>query len=136
MSKAKKLRDWRARLSSTIEARRRIPFSEKNNCGVFLADCVSAMTGDDPFASLRDRTRAESLAVLARAGFPDFPTFIASHFDEITPSFAAVGDIMAFPSDETGWAAGIVNGERVTVLSPAGLATVSRNIGARAFRVP
>lgn len=136
MTEIKKLPDWRARLAAAVESRRRIPFLETNNCGVFLADCVAAMVGADPLGSLRGRTRAESLATLRRAGFPDFPTYLASMFEEIHPSRAVAGDIMAFPTDETGWAAGIVGGERVTVLSLAGLGTVSRSLGKKAFRIP
>lgn len=138
MSEIKKVRDWRARLSNVIEERRRIPFSEENNCGLFLADCIAAMTGIDLAASLRGKfkNRAEALVLLRQAGYADLPAFLAGHLVEIHPSFARAGDVMAFPSDETGWAGGIVNGERVTVLSPNGLGTVSRDQAMRAFRIP
>ncbi len=134
----KRVRDWRARLSDTIEARRRIPFSEENNCGLFLADCVEAMTGVDLAANYRGQFRslAEAIILLRKDGYADLCVFLEKHFDEIPPALARAGDVMAFPTEQTGWAGGIVNGERVTVMSEAGLATVSRELATRAFRIP
>jgi hypothetical protein len=138
VSNLKRVRDWRVRLSDAIEARRRIPFSEENNCGVFLFDCIAAMTGVDIFKPYRGqyKTIVEGIALLRRAGYADLCAFLAEHLEEIHPSQARSGDLMAFPSERTGWSGGVVNGERVTVLALEGLATVSRDIAARAFRVP
>ncbi len=133
-----RVRDWRARLSDTIEARRRIPFSEENNCGLFLADCVAAMTGVDLAADYRGKFKslAEGIILLRKAGYPDLCSFLTHHLEEIPPALARAGDVMAFPTEQTGWAGGIVNGERVTVMNEAGLGTVSREMATRAFRVP
>lgn len=139
MTAITRVRDWRSKLSTAIEDRRRVPFSEKNNCGIFLADCIIAMTGVDIFEQWPDRfrSRAEALVLLRKAGYADFCVLLAKYFEEIHPSQARAGDVMAFPTeDQTGWAAGVVNGERVTVLNPAGLGTVSRDGATRAFRVP
>lgn len=138
MTEIKKVRDWRLRLSNVIEDQRRTPFTEENNCGLFLADCIAAMTGEDLAVNLRGKfkNRAEALVLLRRAGYPDLCAFLAGHLEEIHPSQARLGDVMAFPTDETGWAGGVVNGERVTVLGLAGLGTVSRDDAMRAFRIP
>lgn len=138
MTALRRVRDWRARLSDLIEDRRRIPYSEENNCGLFLADCIQAMTGVDLAAEFRGKFRsvAEAIILLRKAGYPDLCVFAAAHLDEIPPAMARAGDIMAFPSEQSGWAGGVVNGERVTVMGEAGLGTVSRIDAARAFRIP
>jgi hypothetical protein len=129
-----RLPDWRTRLSALIEERRRTPAAD---CGLFVADAVLAMTGVDLVKTYRGRygSVAQGVALLAADGYADVCDFIGRHFAEIHPSRARAGDIMAFPSDGTGWALGIVNGERVTVLRGSGLGTVSRDLAARAFEV-
>ena len=121
-----------------IEERRRVPFTEENNCALFMADCVAAMTGVDLAADYRGKFKslAEAIILLRKAGYADLCEFLTQHLDEIPPALARAGDVMAFPTEQTGWAGGIVNGERVTVMSEAGLGTVSRDLAARAFRIP
>ncbi len=136
MTAAPKVRDWRARRDAAIERWRRTPYSEENNCGVFLADCVEAMTGIDyakPFRG-RFKTIAEGEALLRAAGFADLGAFLAARFAEIHPSRTADGDLALVPVDG-GWAAGIVTGERLAMMGPKGLVTVSRGHAARGFRV-
>jgi hypothetical protein len=142
MSDLVRVRDWRARLSDLIEERRRLPFSDQNNCGVFAVDCIMAMTGMDILKPFRDqlattKTIAEGLLLLRNAGYAQPPDFIAAHLDEIPPSAARAGDVMMFNYEGgLGWSCGIVNGERVTVMGLQGLGTVSRSDALRAFRVP
>lgn len=134
----KRRKDWRAQLSAVIEDRRRVPFSDKNNCGLFLADCVDAMTGVDFALPFRGKyeTVAEGILLLRKAGHSDLCAFLAAYLEEVHPSLARAGDVAAFPSEPTGWAGGIVNGERITVMTEKGLGTVSRDDAMRAFRVP
>lgn len=135
----KRLKDWRARLSDEIERHRRMPYDEaQNNCGLFAADCIKAMTGVDLAESLRARfsTLDEALALLRDMGHPDLCAFAAAHLQEVHPVFARAGDVMAFRSEPTGWALGIVSGERVTVQRPDGLGTLPRSAAEKAFRVP
>ena len=138
MTDLRRARDWRKRLSDVIEERRRVPFTEENNCALFMADCVAAMTGVDLAADYRGKFKslAEAIILLRKAGYADLCEFLTQHLDEIPPALARAGDVMAFPTEQTGWAGGIVNGERVTVMSEAGLGTVSRDLAARAFRIP
>ena len=138
MTDLRRVRDWRRRLSDVIEERRRVPFTEENNCALFMADCVAAMTGVDLAADYRGKFKslAEAIILLRKAGYADLCEFLTQHLDEIPPALARAGDVMAFPTEQTGWAGGIVNGERVTVMSEAGLGTVSRDLAARAFRIP
>ena len=135
-AKLTRARDWRARLSSLIEQRRRVPYTEEANCALFMADAVLAMTGEDLAAPFRGKfkTIAEGDALLKASGFADLPSYLAAQFEEINPVFARVGDVMLFAVDQ-GWAGGIVNGERVTLLGLKGLGTMPRGQGKRAFRV-
>jgi len=130
--------DWRARLSASIEARRRsLHVYGGNDCGLFVADCIAAMTGIDIAADFRGRydSLASAVTMLQAAGYADLCEVLAARLEEIHPSRARAGDVMAFDSSPTGWALGIVNGERVTVLRPDGLGTVLRTQAQRAFRV-
>lgn len=134
----KRYPDWRSRLHDLIEERRRLPFSEKNNCGVFVFDCIQAMTGVDIFAKFRGKFEsiAEGFVLLRRAGYEDLPAFFNAHFPEVHPSTARAGDVMLFHLGDLGWACGIANGERVTVMAREGLGTVARSQALKAFRIP
>ena len=128
--------DWRPRLASFVESRRR---DAATDCGLFVADAIVVMTGVDLAASYRGRytTTAEGVELLKADGFADLCEFVASRLVEVHPSLARAGDVVALRvSAGTGWALGLVNGERVTVLRGAGLGTVSRDLAERAFRVP
>lgn len=129
-----RVRDWRKRLSDTIEARRRMPFSDQNNCAEFVAQALTAMGGPDILASVRGkyRTIPEGLVLLRQQGHDGLCGLLASFFAEIPPALATAGDIACVADD----AIGIVNGERVTVMSEQGLGTVARTDMKRAFRVP
>lgn len=134
---------WRSRLAETIEARRRLPHAwGRNDCALFAADCIAAMTGTDPAASMRGRYRSASGAarMLKEGGHADLRALAASLLEEIAPAHARAGDVAAFrvgpPEDRPSWALGVVTGERVTVLRPDGLGTLPLTDAAVAFRVP
>ncbi len=114
-----------------------MPFSDQNNCAEFVSQAVIAMGGQDILASVRGkyRTVPEGLVLLRQQGHEDLCALLASFFEEIHPAFATAGDIMAFPDPAGGWSIGVVNGERVTVMAEAGLGTVARGDGKRAFKV-
>lgn len=104
-----------------------------------MGDCLAAMTGGvDIVAEFRGKFRslAEAMILLRRAGYADLCVFLASHLEEIPPTMARAGDVMAFKTEPSGWACGVVNGERVTVMGLDGLGTVPRDNAMRAFRVP
>jgi hypothetical protein len=150
MMAIKKRTDWRARLSAAIEEARRRPMEvhagdpsrtslvdgSHYHCGMFVADCILAMTGGDLAAGYRGMTLREAYVTLQADGYADLPAFAAAHLEEIHPSRAVAGDVAMFPTEGTGWGAGIVNGERVTVLRLDELGTVSLDSAVRAFRVP
>ena len=128
--------DWRPRLSAAIEASRRAALED---CGLFIADCVKAMTDVDLAASYRGRydTIEEGIALLQADGYGDLCAFAAAHLPELPHvSRARMGDVMAFVSERSGWGLGIVNGERVSVVTGRGVGTLDRAQATRAFAVP
>lgn len=132
--------DWRARLSACVEARRRAPFSwSDRNCGLFVADCILAMTGADPAAAFRGSftTAIGARRALGRAGYPSLHDFAATLLPAAHPSAARVGDVMWF-AGATGThqeSVGVVVGERVMVYRDDGLGSLPLTAGARAFLV-
>lgn len=130
--------DWRTRLHDCIEAHRREQFEYgRNDCALFAADCIKAMTGLDLASGFRGsyRSAAGAQRALKRAGYPDLVSLAANFFEEIEPIMAGAGDIAAFDTPD-GWALGVVAGERVTVLGLEGLCTLDRLTAAKAFRIP
>ncbi|MGL5166629.1 MAG: DUF6950 family protein [Afipia sp.] len=136
----KRLPDWRQRLEAAIDDIRRTPFEwGDHDCGPALAGrVVLALTGEDVAAPYRGkyRTASEAVRLIRDAGFADLADLAASIAPEIHPSRARIGDIAAFKMDSAlGSALGVVNGERVLVIRPEGIGTMSLLQAHRAFKV-
>ncbi|PKP67337.1 MAG: hypothetical protein CVT86_01940 [Alphaproteobacteria bacterium HGW-Alphaproteobacteria-8] len=132
-----RLPDWKPRLTAWLGATARRPFAEgENDCALFFAGAVEAMTGTDIAARWRGRycTTKAGLRALRRAGFADHVALAATLFDEVPPAYARIGDCAVVPTAE-GPALGIVQGELIYVLGPAGLSRLPRARATRAFRV-
>lgn len=85
---------WRRQLDALIESRLHEPFAwGSNDCCLWAADCVLAMTGHDHAADLRGTydSAAGALRVLAAAG--GIETVGARAGAAIAPLMAAMGDI-------------------------------------------
>jgi hypothetical protein len=133
-----RLPSWRTRLGLYLAEAARTPFAEgRHDCALFAAGAVLAMTGMDPAAPFRGRYRTTrgGLRVLRRAGYRDHLALAVAHLEEVPPSFARVGDLAAVQGAD-GPALGVVQGERIYVLRPEGMATVSLLQAMRAWRVP
>ena len=126
--------DWRSRLHAVVVSVIHEPGSYgTNDCALFTARCIEAITGEDLSAPFRGtyNTRAGGLAALAAAGFADLGEFAAANFEEIHSSQARNGDL-ALIDDFT---CGIFSGERLAVLTPTSYGTVEREKATRAFRI-
>ncbi|MBM2294713.1 hypothetical protein JQX09_22395 [Sulfitobacter pseudonitzschiae] len=121
-----RLPDWRQRLQTYIQDVSRTPFEEGvNDCALFLAGGVAAMTGVDYGAPFRGRytTIRGGLRVLRRAGFEDHVALAQHHLAAKPVAFANVGDgAIVLSGNER--ALGIVQGPNVFVLRPEGLGHV------------
>ena len=105
----------------------------RHDCALFAAGWVKVVTGQDLARGWRSTYRSlrRGQQLLAKAGFADHVAFAAAHLHEISPAFAQVGDLAVLDDQ----AFGIVAGEMIYCLRPAGLGLVTRGQMRRAFKV-
>lgn len=128
----------RAALAAFLRKVARTPYEPgRNDCALFAAGAVDAMTWVDYAAPYRGRytTLAGGIRILRRDGYADHIDLAAAHLREIEPALAKAGDIAVVPGDENLQALGVVQGEVVYVLTPTGVGLVSRMEIQRAFEV-
>lgn len=129
--------DWRSRLVAAIEAHRHQPFAwGSNDCALFVADCIEAMTGADPAGAVRGRydTEEGARAVLVALGHADVAALAAAALPEIPPGRARMGDV-AIVEAAGQVSLGIFNGATIMVLAPSGVGSLAFTAARRAFRV-
>lgn len=137
---------WRNALIAWLAQAARTPFEEGvNDCALFAAGAVLAMTGTDLAEGWRGRYRSTrgGLRALRRAGYADHVDLVARHFAEVPPSLAQAGDLAVLPGGPGGQgrpgdgaaAIGIVQGAAIYVIAPGGLGVVPLTMAERAFRV-
>lgn len=132
--------DWRKRLGIYVDTLRRKPYAfGTQDCWLFVAGAVAAMTGEDYAKPHRGRykTARGALGIVKRAGASNMAEFAGLVLEEhASPVFAQIGDVMAIPTkDAFGFSLGILNGERVLVVTPNGIDTRDRSEATRAFKV-
>ena len=133
--------DWRARMAAAIDIVKRRPFGW-NECDCvsgLAAPLVMAITGVDLFAEHADKYADADSAYrfMQELGFEDLADLVASYLPEHEHiSRASTGDIAAIAvPTRFKHALGVVNGERIFVLSETGFGTVDLLSAARAFKV-
>ncbi len=137
----RRLPGWREAFAAEIDRIRRTPFSwGEHDCGPGLAgNLVLALTGVDLAAGYRGHydDAAGAVRVMRAAGFASLGDMVASLLPEYDhPSRARIGDVAAVAVESPiGHALGVIDYERVFVLTEAGLGTVDRSEIVRAFRV-
>jgi hypothetical protein len=132
--------DWRKRLGVCVDGLRTQPYDfGSQDCWLFVAGAVKAMTGTDPAKAHRGRykTARGALGIVKRAGAANMAEFAGLFLEEHdAPVFAQIGDVMAIPTtDAFGFSLGILNGERILVVTPNGVDTRDRAEATRAFKV-
>ena len=129
--------DWHLRLIEYLSFSARKAFQPGlHDCALFSAGAVAAMTGVDFAANWRGRytTLSGGARLLRRAGHDDHIALAAACLKEIAPAFAAPGDLAVLPQGGA-MVLGVVQGERVYVLTQNGLGLLHLSDAARAFRV-
>lgn len=129
--------NWEAELANFISARRESAFEwGVNDCALFAADAVEAITGDDPAPDFRGVYSDQAGARQALRDFGNgtlLKTF-QIRFDEKPPSFARRGDLIW-----NGFAVGVCYGEFALFLGEpddgVGIVRVPRSAWKRAFHV-
>jgi len=90
-----RLRDWQSRLDACIRERRALPFAwGSQDCALFAADCVEAVTGVDPAADARGTysdTKGAARMLKKRGGVEA----LADEYlgERIAPLMVAAGDV-------------------------------------------
>lgn len=133
-----RLPGWRARLSAYIESCRRRAYAPgEHDCALFVAGAVQAMTGEDIARPWRGYgSIADGMKALRKSKFRSPADALAAILEEIAPSAAANGDLLAFAADDdAGAALGICAGEVAFVLREDGLGLMPTLRAKRAFRV-
>lgn len=139
MMEIKRFPDWRSLLTAHLDTVARVSFAYgHNDCALFAAGCVQAMTGVDLAGRYRGLygTLKGGLKLLGQDGFDSHLAIVRAHFAEVPTSFAQVGDIMVL-RDEAGIdALGMNVGERIAVLREAALGMAPHDAAIAAYRVP
>lgn len=146
MGDVRKAEGWPERLAETVEAAMAQPFSwAGHNCGLFVADCCLAMTGEDPAdgflrnAGFDDEAGARTglRKVGARGGSVGaFAAKIARRWkaESVPARRAQRGDIMVVM--HAGRAVlGVCWNGRIAVVTPAGLTWLPVDAAHAAWRI-
>lgn len=105
----------------------------RHDCALFAAGWVKQVTGRDLARGWRSTYRSlrRGQHLLQEAGFADHVALATAHLPEIAPAFAQLGDLAILDDG----AFGIVAGEMIYCLKPAGLGLVPRGQMRRALAV-
>lgn len=137
----KRLPDWRSRLFAAIQ-NSNVPFQwGENDCALFAARCVQAVVGVDYADGWRGTysDMAGAIGALAAHGYADLPSLVIGLLgaeSEIHPSQARRGDLVLIQTESAlRWAIGVVDHERIGVMTATGYGTEDRSKASRAFKV-
>lgn len=122
-----RLPDWPLRLDALVHERARVPFAwGSNDCALFAADAVRAITGHDPAAGLRGLGVRQALRHVRRCG--GICHVVPAGLPPLThTSLAVEGDIALVQQDGARrLSIGVVVGEHVIGPSRVGLVAVPR----------
>lgn len=128
--------DWQIRFEAFIAQRRAAPFAwGQNDCALFAADCVRAITGQDPAPpGLRlHKTKKQALRALERHG--GLHSIATRALGQPVPaSQAGVGDVVLVKVGKRD-ALAICNGQSAFGPSARGLVAVGMDAATLAWRV-
>lgn len=127
--------NWQAALSAFVAARRSMPFAwGSNDCCLFAADAVQAMTGVDHAAELRGYSSALEAGRLveARGGLARIAAGALG--EPVAPLFAAVGDVVLIENEGRDLLA-LCNGTTALAPGPLGLVVLGMDAAKATWRV-
>ncbi len=107
--------DWLSQLQMIVQQRKDIPHSwGSNDCCLFAADCILAMTGVDIASDLRGQYTDEAGAEKLIEQFGGSLSALATHFlgDSTGPCCARRGDIVLFDTSSGTEAIGVCVGSQ------------------------
>ena len=128
-------REWQSSLAELVAQRMAAPFEwGVNDCCIFAADAVRAMTGRDPAADAHCYSTALEAAQVVRklGGLAEIAATRAGG-EEVPPLMARVGDVVLGKLDRE--CLGICTGETWHAPSACGLVAAPMSTALRAWRV-
>jgi hypothetical protein len=130
-----RLHDWQMRFAEFARGRRNEPFAwGSNDCCLFAADAVIAITGDDPAKDLRGYSTALQAARIVKA-HGGMAAFASSRLGpQISPLMANVGDVVLVDIDGRD-ALGVCNGMSILGPGPSGLVAHGIGFAKAAWRI-
>lgn len=139
MTRLVRLPDWRRRYDATIAEIKSKRFDWRSHeCATGLAGrVVREITGIDLVSQFAGdyQDAAGALRHLQALGFDNLGDLVATLLPEIHPSAASIGDVALLEGDGLVGGLGVVNGERIYVLTLHGFGTVDLLDAKRAFKV-
>lgn len=128
-------RNWQERLAALVSARLAEPFAwGRNDCCLFAADAVLALTGTDPAMGLRGSYADERGALRLVQQLGGLAALAARHLQlEVPPALARVGDVVLGKVDRE--CLGVCTGATWHAPSAAGLVARPMTEALRAWRV-
>lgn len=133
MIELKRHSTWEQSLSEYIETKRHEPFDYGvNDCCMFAAGAVEAMTGVDPMVEFRGQydSLKTTIKVLKEIGAGDLESTLDGKFPEIAVGYAQRGDLAFFDGS-----VGVVMGTFAWFASDDGLERVPRSLWDKAWSV-
>jgi hypothetical protein len=130
----KRFHDWQLRLEAFSRERRNVPFRwGANDCALFAADCVEALTGERLLVGLRGYDGRGAVRLLQEmGGLHGIATQALGA--PIAPAFATVGDVVLVRMADSE-ALGICNGGVVIGPGPRGIEVSGMDAALAAWRV-
>lgn len=125
--------DWEQRLSDYIASKREAPFVYgENDCCMFAAGAVMAMTGVDPMEEFRGQYKSLSTSIraLKEIGCGDLESTVDSKATEIPIGLAQRGDIAFFDGS-----LGVIIDGYAWFVSDDGLERIPRGMWDKAWSV-
>lgn len=137
MQELKRVSDWYSRLFELIIEKENEPFKfGKNDCTLFGADVVLALTGVDLAASYRGKYRSlrGGMKLLKSDGYTSNVDYIEKNFPEISLAFANAGDLCLINTEE-GEAIAVLIGTVAAGIGPNGLIRFPLDQISKTFKV-
>lgn len=135
-----RLPDWPERLAALLASKRAARFAwGRNDCAMFAADVVHALTGWDPAANLRGKYADQSAAQALIADAGGLGELAARLLEprgitELPPLFAQRGDVVLVELQGV-QALAVVTTDGVMALGPAGVHSLPLSAVQRAWAV-
>lgn len=132
----KRCSNWELRLSKTVESHLYEPFAwGTNDCVMFAADCIEAMTGVALVFHLQCTWASQSEAIRAIAKVGGIGAAVERMgFAKVPPLFAQRGDLVLHRRDGTD-ALAICLGDKLAGPSESGLLFFGLENGVKAWRI-